>query len=67
MTTEQVYYCQRDGCERHARTAGPPPLGFITVTEDAGRSQSYFCSWDCLLFFAGEKPPAETIPADSVG
>ena len=33
------------------------------MTEDAGRSTHHFCSWDCVLKFAGEDPPVEEVPA----
>jgi hypothetical protein len=65
MSIERVYYCDWRECEKHGRTASArPPMTFITVTEDAGRS-IHFCSWDCVLRYAGEKPPVEVIPADA--
>jgi hypothetical protein len=65
MSIERVYYCEWRDCDSHVRTASPgSPAAFIAVAEDAGRSTQHFCSWDCLLMFAGEKPPVETIPLD---
>jgi hypothetical protein len=62
MSIERVFHCDWRECEAHARTASTrPPVVFITVTEGAGRS-AHFCSWDCILKFAAEKPPAEAIP-----
>ncbi|HEV2859024.1 MAG TPA: hypothetical protein VGW80_11555 [Solirubrobacterales bacterium] len=63
MPVETVYHCDWRDCDSHVQTASPgPPSVFITVTEDAGRCTHHFCSWDCVLMFAGEKPPAITIP-----
>lgn len=63
MSVESVYYCGWRECDSHVRTASPgPPDAFITVEEEAGRSTQHFCSWDCLLMFAGEMPPSVTIP-----
>jgi hypothetical protein len=60
MSIERVYHCDWHECENHARTASDrPPVSIITVTEDPDRPQ-HFCSWDCLLRFAAEKPPSET-------
>jgi hypothetical protein len=61
MSIERVFYCDWRECEGHVRTASPRPVDFITVTEGTGRSL-HFCSWDCVLRHAAEKPPVETIP-----
>jgi hypothetical protein len=66
MATEAIYRCDWRDCECHARTLGAPPTTFIAVGEDAGRTTHHFCSWDCLLMFAGEMRPAEVIPIDEV-
>jgi len=61
MSIERTYYCDWRECEGHARTVGEkPPMGFLAVREDADHSH-HFCTWDCLLKFAAEKPPTETI------
>jgi hypothetical protein len=63
MSIERVFYCDGPECENHARTASDlPPTSFLVVREDADHSQD-FCSWDCLLKFAAQKPPTEVIPA----
>ncbi len=62
MSIERVFYCDWHECERHVQTAQLRPATFITVTEGAGRSQ-HFCSWDCILRHAAEKPPTEVVPA----
>lgn len=65
MAVETIHHCDWRDCDSHVRTASPgPPTAFIAVEEDAGRSTQVFCSWDCLLLFASEKPPALTIPID---
>lgn len=63
MSIERVFYCDGPECEGHVRTASTRPATFITVTEGAGRSL-HFCTWDCLLRVAAEKPPTEVIPAE---
>jgi hypothetical protein len=61
MSIERIFYCDGPDCERHVRTASPRSSSFLTVTEGAGRSL-HFCSWDCVLRHAAEKPPTEVIP-----
>lgn len=61
MSIERVFYCDWRECEGHTRTARSRATDMITVTERAGHSQ-HFCSWDCILKHAAEKPPVETIP-----
>jgi hypothetical protein len=63
MAIERIFYCDGPGCERHARTASPRSESFFTVTEGTGRSE-HFCSWDCILRYAAEKPPSEVIPVE---
>jgi len=62
VSIERIFYCDAPDCERHARTASPRVAAFLTVTEGAGRSL-HFCSWDCILKHAAEKPPTEVIAA----
>ena len=61
MSIERIFYCDGPDCGRHTQTASPRPSTFITVKEAAGRSL-HFCTWDCLLRHAAEKPPSEVIP-----
>ena len=61
MSIERIFYCDGPECERHVRTANSRPAAFLTVTEGVGRSQ-HFCSWDCVLRHAAEKPPTEIVP-----
>lgn len=61
MSIERVFYCDWRECERHVRTASLRSDSFFTVTEGSGRSL-HFCSWDCILRHAAEKPPAEIVP-----
>lgn len=62
MSIERIFRCDWRECEGHVRTASTRPrASFITVTESTGRSL-HFCTWDCLLRFAGEKPPVEVVP-----
>ncbi len=62
MAIERVYRCDGPECEGHARTASArAPVGFIVATERAGGSPLHFCTWDCVLRFAAEKPPVELV------
>ena len=65
MSIERVFYCDWHECEGHAvGNEDCAPSSFITVNEEAGQA-SHFCSWDCLLRFAAEKPPTVTIGLSS--
>jgi hypothetical protein len=61
VSIERVFYCDWRECEGHTRTARTRAMDMITVTEGADRSL-HFCSWDCILRHAGEKPPVEVVP-----
>ena len=61
MSIERIFHCDWRDCAGHVRTVRRrPSSSFITVTESAG-PPLHFCTWDCLLKFAGEKPPVEII------
>jgi hypothetical protein len=62
MSIERVYHCDGPDCERHARTATPPPYlpsGFLEVRGDG---EAHFCGYDCLMKYAASHPPDEVIP-----
>ena len=61
MSIRRVYSCDWRECNHQVHSAGSRPPLFLTVTEGPGGSL-HFCSWDCVLKHAGEKPPCETIP-----
>jgi hypothetical protein len=61
MSIRRVYSCDWRECNHQVHSAGSRPPMFLTVTEGPG-SSLHFCSWDCVLRHAGEKPPCETIP-----
>lgn len=63
MSIERIFYCDGPDCERHVRTARPRSV-FIVVTDGSGRS-SHFCTWDCVLKHAAEKPPTEVVALGS--
>jgi hypothetical protein len=66
MSIERIFYCDWRECESHARTASSSrPVTFLTVTEGTGRSL-HFCTWDCLLRHAAEKPPTEVVSVSDV-
>jgi hypothetical protein len=63
MAIERIFYCDWRECETHMQTANTRPMGaFLTVT-GAGDTL-HFCSWDCVLKHAAEKPPVEVVAAD---
>jgi hypothetical protein len=62
MSIERVFYCDCKACDTHVRTASTRPATFIVVTEEAGHSL-HFCTWDCVLKHAAEKPPIEEMAA----
>jgi hypothetical protein len=60
MSISRVYTCDWRECNHHVQTASLRPPMFLTV--DAGEGDSlHFCTWDCVLRYAAEKPPCETI------
>lgn len=65
MSIERIFRCDGPDCRRHVQTTSARPPTFVTITEDAG-SALHFCTWDCVLRYAGEKPPVElvTLAAD---
>lgn len=62
MSVERVFRCDGPECERHVQTTSTRPPVFLTLAEDAG-PDLHFCSWDCVLRCAAEKPPSEVAPA----
>lgn len=66
MSIERVYTCDWHECECHTRTTGNHPFPFLKVSEAPGRSL-HFCTWDCLLRYAAEKPPSEISPVVELG
>ena len=64
MSIERIFYCDWRECDTHLQTASTrPSSSFMTVTEGASRSL-HFCSWDCILRHAAEKPPVEVVLSD---
>jgi hypothetical protein len=60
---ERVFHCDWRECEGHVRTMRTQPASsFLTVTDHEAGDELHFCSWDCLLRHAGERPPDEVIP-----
>jgi hypothetical protein len=65
MSIERIFYCDWRECENNVQTARlRPEVGIITITEEPGHSL-HFCSWDCVLKHAAEKPPVEVIGLDA--
>lgn len=61
---ERVFHCDWHECERHVRTLERHPPTFLTVASGV-EADSHFCSWDCLLRFAAEKPPTEVVGVET--
>jgi len=66
MSIERAYYCDGPDCERHARTAAPPPhmpghMLVVLEQHDNGRDELHFCGWDCVLRYAAAKEPEQVI------
>lgn len=66
MSIERLFHCDWRECQCHERTVEGRPRAFMTVVEPSDQ-QLHFCSWDCLLKFAGEKPPVELFPLEEAG
>jgi hypothetical protein len=65
MSIERVFYCDWRDCGNNVRTArSRPDSGLIYVTDHPGPTL-HFCSWDCVLKHAAEKPPVEFFPASA--
>jgi hypothetical protein len=61
MSIERIFYCDWRECESHVRAASArPQASFMTITESMGPTL-HFCSWDCILKHAAEKPLAEVV------
>lgn len=61
MSVERTFHCDWHECDCHERTVERHPRVFLTVTEPPDQTL-HFCTWDCLLRFAGQKPPVEVSP-----
>jgi len=64
VSVERIFHCDWRECGAHVRTAAAEPSsGFLSVREHDGRAAEalHFCSWDCVLKYAAEKPPTERV------
>jgi hypothetical protein len=66
MSVERILYCEAPDCERHVRSASPPPYipgGFLEVRQSANNADSvwHFCGWDCAMRFAATQEPEEVV------
>jgi hypothetical protein len=61
MSIRRVYSCDWRECNHHVQTDSVRSSLFLTLTEGIGGSL-HFCTWDCVLKYAAEKPPCEMIP-----
>lgn len=66
MAVEYRFKCNGPDCEHWHETQYPISGVFILVREpgDTGiaPTELHFCSWDCVLRFAGQIEPSEVIP-----
>jgi hypothetical protein len=58
MSIERIFYCDWRDCG-----ASGPGSEFLTIKAARERRHLHFCSWDCVLKYAAEKPPVEFVPA----
>jgi len=65
MSIRRAYYCDWRECNHHVLSDGGRPPLFLTVSEGPG-SSLHFCTWDCVLKYAAETPPCETIPLGAI-
>ena len=70
MKMEGTIYCEGPDCEVHAHLgvdtmeAGRLLPSFLRLIEYGSRDHEYaFCSADCLMKWAAQRPPTEVIPA----
>jgi hypothetical protein len=61
VSVEHVFYCDWRECRTNVQTASASPELWLTVTDGTVALPMYFCSWDCVLKYAGEVPPVEVI------
>lgn len=70
---DATVYCEGPDCNTHQHMAGRTfdvgrlPVSWIKAqefTENGESNDLGFCSWDCVLKFAGRIEPSEEIPAD---
>lgn len=61
MSIDHIFYCDGPDCPHHMQTASATAEPFVTVSEGADHAL-HFCDWDCVLRYAAQKPPTETIP-----
>ena len=61
MSISRIYNWDWRECNHHVRTASLRPPMFLTVEQGDGVDALHFCTWDCVLKYAAEMPPCETI------
>lgn len=63
MSVDRTFRCDGPECESFVMTTKDDAPDFITAVErfDAP-STFHFCTWDCVLRFAAQVEPSETIP-----
>lgn len=63
MLVERTFYCSRRLCSTHVTSSREwPQMGVATCDLDCGEI-GWFCSWECVLFAAGERAPLTEIDA----
>ena len=61
MSISRIYSCDWRECNHHVQTPSLRPPMFLTVEHGDGGDSLHFCTWDCVLKYAAEMPPCETI------
>jgi hypothetical protein len=64
MSIARIFSCDWRDCRASDQTTGTRPHpSFLMVSGGGAARGLHFCSWDCLLRHAAEKPPAvEVVP-----
>jgi len=62
VSIDRIFYCDWRECGASMQTTGTRPHpSFLTITGGGASRTLHFCSWDCVLKHAAEKPPAVEI------
>lgn len=68
MTLTYVVHCDKPECDGHQsyirERSMPPEWVEVHWWGLEGAKVLHFCSWDCVLAYAGTQPPVLTIPFD---
>ena len=65
IKVDRIFYCSRTPhCDTHIRTTDLRPSEGVLTLDLPSNTRAWFCSWDCVLAYAGTFEPIEVIPYD---